>query len=116
MKHLSQLASDLETRALAQDVISYNKYARLFGLGKVTPENYRSHPFCDAFGQLDDEDIRLNRPFRTALVFSEVLNRPGHGFFEMLSKRRGVTINEESQYGEWIEELNNLQTHYKSNL
>ncbi len=114
MKHLGQLASDLEVRALTQDVISYNKYARLYGLGKITPENYRSHPFCDSFGHLDDEDIRLDRPFRTALVFSEVLNRPGHGFFEMLSRRRGVTIKEEVQYEEWIKELNNLQAHYSS--
>jgi hypothetical protein len=113
MKDLRQLPLELERRALGQDVISFNKLARESGLGKVTPENYRLHPLHDAFGLMDDEDISKGLPLRTALVFSEVLNRPGYGFFVTLAKRRGISISESRQHDEWIEELRQLQEHYR---
>ena len=113
MKKLSTLASELEGRAATQAVISYNDLAREFGQPQVTPENWHSHPFFDPFGAMDDEDVAKGQPLRTAMVYSKVLNRPGHGFFKTLSKSRGYEISESGEADEWIAELSKLQEKYK---
>lgn len=115
MKSLKQLPSELERRALTQDVVGYNELAREFGLGKVTPENYHSHPFCDAFGMMDHEDTERNVPLRAALVYSKVLDRPGNGFFGAIANRRGVSISADRQDEEWRDELEQLQQYYRRN-
>ena len=112
MKALNLLPLDLEQRAATQNVISYNKLAREYGLPKVTPETFHGHPFCSAFGVMDREDIAQGRPLRTAVVFSEVLNRPGNGFFEILAERRGQSISESRRMEEWTAELKHLEQYY----
>jgi len=107
------LATDMENRASTEAVISYNKLAREYGQPRVTPETFHSHPFCAAFALMDREDIAQKRPLRTALVYSEVLNRPGHGFFVMLAEARGQSITESRQADEWTDELKKLREHYK---
>ena len=114
MKDLIGLATDLEQRAASQDVIGYNELAKDYGLPKVTPESFQSHPFCSAFGLLDQEDITHGRPLRTAVVYSKVLNRPGNGFFQILADRRGQSISESRQVEEWTTELNLLKHYYSS--
>jgi hypothetical protein len=114
MKKLSMLVSDIEGRAATRAVISYNKLAREFGQPRITPENWHSHPFFDPFGAMDDEDIAKCWPLRTAIVYSEVLNRPGQGFFKTLAKSRGYAIAESQEADEWMVELSKLQEKYKS--
>lgn len=115
VKKLSTLASDLEGRAATRAVISYNKLAREFGQPRITPENWHSHPFFDPFGAMDAEDLAKGWPLRTAIVYSEVLNRPGKGFFGVLAKSRGYPIAESQEADEWVVELSKLQEKYKSN-
>jgi hypothetical protein len=114
MKPMSMLAADLEQRPRTGAVISYNELAREYGQPRVTPEGWHSHPFFDPFGSMDDEDLSKGLPLRTALVYSKVLNRPGHGFFLTLAKSRGITTSESSQADEWIVELEKLRKHYGS--
>jgi hypothetical protein len=114
MKALSKLAADLEQRARTGAVVSYNELAREYGQPRVTPENWHRHPFFIPFGLMDDEDLSKGLPLRTALVYSKVLNRPGHGFFLTLQKSSGIAISESSQADEWIVELDRLRKHYGS--
>jgi len=44
--------------------------------------NWKSHPLCWIFDELDREDAALDRPLRTAIVVSKEKRIPGGGFFE----------------------------------
>lgn len=107
--HLMRLLAEKGARA----PITYNQLADALGQPRVT-EAWRSHPFCSAFGQLDQEDADANRPFRTALVFNDQKNMPGEGFFFMLQKLRGLRVpkNEMKRLTIYMKELGDAQSHY----
>src|SRR5258708_3202027 len=61
--------------------IFYNDLASQLSLPPVT-DAWFAHPLCKIFGELDSQEARLGRPFRTALVISRERNMPGEGFFK----------------------------------
>lgn len=102
----------LEQQARARKPVTYGTVvARFPEVGKLTG-NWKSHPLCDIFGELDGEDHRNNRPFRTALVFGKESNRPGHGFYSTLERLRGTTILEQEQVKVWTKELDAVFEYY----
>ena len=61
--------------------IFYGDLAAHLSLPPVT-DAWSAHPLCGIFEQLDVDDARLDRPFRTALVISRERSMPGEGFFQ----------------------------------
>lgn len=107
----------LENRArrLGGDApIFYGDLAAHFGLPPVT-EAWSAHPLSAMFEQLDQEDARTSRPFRTALVISRERNMPGEGFFKTFVRLRSpmpVPRTEQNKMKLFLEELNSLLIHY----
>jgi hypothetical protein len=108
-KPISDMGRFLEDRARANTPIFYNDLAPVFGLPPVD-EFWLSHPLCKIFGDLDDEDHRLGRPFRTAAVVSRDKNVPGEGFFSTLERARGIRLprNDLERIRVWTEEFSRL--------
>jgi hypothetical protein len=72
------------------------------------------HPLCFTFGELDDEDHRKGRPFRTALVYAKETTRPGQGFFDTITALRNKPIDRGQHDKVWTDELNAVFAHYNS--
>ena len=83
--------------------ITYTNVVRSFPDLPPLTGAWRSHPLCTIFGDLDIEDDRNKRPFRTALVFAKETGRPGEGFFEMIESQTDKV---------WTNELKALIDHY----
>lgn len=77
---------------------------------------WNAHPLSEIFGNLDLEDLRLNRPFRTSLVVNQRTCRPGNGFFEyskQLGKYKGDLKDAISKDIYWGNEFENLLAYWK---
>ena len=99
----------LEKQAKIGAPITYQKVVERFpDLGPLT-EFWRSHPLCSIFGELDAEDHRNGRPFRTALVCAKQTGKPGHGFFETVSPLRNQPISDQNEDEVWVSEFNALR-------
>ena len=111
------IGSFLEDRARRLDgeaPIFYSDLAAHFGLPPVT-DAWFTHPLCDMFEQLDQEDERLERPFRTALVISKERSMPGAGFFKTIVRLRGLSHPPRTEHDKmrlYLDELNSLLSHY----
>jgi hypothetical protein len=103
----------LEQKAKIGEPINYQVVIDRFPDLPPLTGNWKSHPLCSMFGDLDGEDHRNNLPFRTSLVYAKNLGRPGQGFFETVSRLRGKTILKQEQDKVWIAELDALRAHYK---
>ena len=86
-----QVAAFLEDRARNLDFndvpIFYGDLAAHFGLPSMT-EAWSTHPLCGLFEELDVEDAKHGRPFRTVLVVSQERSIPGPGFFKTVARLR----------------------------
>lgn len=84
-----QVAAFLENRARKSNFddapIFYGELVARFGLPLIT-EAWSLHPLCDIFEELDVEDAKRGRPFRTVLVVSQEHSIPGPGFFKMVAR------------------------------
>ena len=63
--------------------IFYGDLAAHFKFPSIT-EAWHTHPLCSIFEELDIEDAKRNRPFRTVLVVSQELAFPGPDFSRRL--------------------------------
>ena len=68
-------------------IIYYNQIARQFRMPRVTEAWYR-HPLSGIFDEIDRDDHKKGKPFKTAIVISERKKYPGDGFFKMILKLR----------------------------
>ena len=92
----------------------YSDLATHFGLPPVT-DAWFTHQLCGIFEQLDQEDERLSRPFRTALVISKERSMPGEGFFKTVVRLRGLARpprTENDKLKLYVDELNSLLRYY----
>jgi hypothetical protein len=103
----------LERRASTRDVVTYTDFAKEVGAPPVN-NFWPNHPLCPVFGDFDREDAERGLPFRTALVFSQVLGRLGDGFFKILSDLRGIDTSADKRDEIWSKELSALAAHYGS--
>jgi hypothetical protein len=110
--HLMQLLAEKRARA----PITYNQLADALAQPRVT-EAWRSHPFCEAFGKLDEEDAAAGRPFRTALVFNDAKNMPGEGFFYTLQRLKKVSVPKDPLKRQtiYMKELGEAVSYYAQN-
>jgi hypothetical protein len=106
------VARFLEAQAKLGAPITYSAVTKKFpDLGELGP-HWKSHPLCGIFGELDDEDHRKQRPFRTALVVGKESGRPGQGFFETVSNLRNQTILQSERDTVWAKEFETLIAYY----
>lgn len=107
--HLMQLLKTKRARA----VVTYNGLADALGLPRVN-EGWRGHPFCKVFEELDDEDAKAGRPFRTALVINDTYNMPGEGFFHTLQQMKKLKVprDENKRLRIYMKELGDTQGFY----
>ena len=103
----------LEGQAKLGQPITYTDVIRKFPDLPPLGAHWKSHPLCDIFGELDNEDHVKRRPFRTALVFAKDTGMPGQGFFQAMTNLRGKTILKSEQDKVWTDELKALLNHYK---
>jgi hypothetical protein len=102
---MKEVGQYLEEQAKLGTPITYTDVVRRFiDLPPLTGA-WRSHPLCTVFGDLDVEDDRNKRPFRTALVFAKETGRPGQGFFDAIMSLRNTTILKSEQDRVWTDEL-----------
>lgn len=104
-----QVGRFLEQKAEDSEPIHYQDVVNAFDLPRLSG-SWHNHPLCSIFGTLDKEDHAAKRPWRTALVISKELNRPGKGFFEAVAELRGIAIEDED--ATWVEEFNRLIRYY----
>lgn len=71
--------------------VFYGDLAAHFGLPQVS-EAWHTHPLCGIFDELDVEDAKRNRPFRTVLVISKEHSIPGPGFYKTVARLRPQRI------------------------
>lgn len=90
------VGSHLEVIAKQQTTIHYQTLASLFGMPDLNGI-WITHPLASIFEVLDQEDLRLGRPFRTSVVISKAKNLPGKGFFESLCKLKGIQTNTDAE-------------------
>ena len=110
---MKEVGKYLEQQAKLGAPINYIDVVRNFpGLPPLTGV-WKSHPLCAIFGDLDIEDDRHKRPFRTALLFGKESGRPGDGFYEMIEKLRGVSVGTRQRDKVWTDELKALLAYYK---
>lgn len=100
----------------ARAPVTYNQLADALGQPRVT-DAWRSHPFCEAFGILDQEDALKKRPFRTSLIFSNASNMPGEGYFSALQTMKGMVIprDERKRQTIYLKELGEAMSYYAQN-
>lgn len=102
-----------------EDILRRKKYTTYGGV----VENFNlpalngawsSHPLCNIFEFLDQQDATAKRPFRTSAVISEANNLPGAGFFEALARLKGIRTprNENERMEIWIKELRAAQAYH----
>lgn len=99
-----------------KDTVTYTEVAEKFHLGPINGM-WSAHPLCQIFDELDQEDARAKRPFRTSVVISKPLNRPGEGFFTALkrykkddnSAEKNLRVNAEEKFAVWLAELRKAQ-------
>ena len=103
----------LEAQARLGAPVTYTDVIRKFPDLPPLGAQWKSHPLCSIFGELDDEDHRRGRPFRTALVYAKETTRPGQGFFQAMTDLRGKTILKSEQDKVWNDELRAVIDHYK---
>ena len=114
-----QVGAFLEERVrrLGDDApIFYGELAAHLSLPPVT-DAWFTHPLCSIFEQLDIEDAKLGRPFRTALVISRERSMPGDGFFKtylQLHPNVRPPKNDHDKMRLYLDELNGVIAHYKN--
>ncbi|SRR6266568_678963 len=112
-----QVGAFLEDRARDlgdQAPIYYGDLAAHFGFPAVT-EAWSTHPLCSIFDELDVEDAKKGRPFRTVLVISKQHSIPGPGFFKTVArlcpqKPKPKTQSDKAKF--FVDELKRLVKHY----
>lgn len=115
-----EVGSFLENRVRASGVdavIFYNELASYFDLPEIG-EHWKQHPLCKIFEDIDNEDAKYNRPFRTVLVISRDKGRPGKGFYTTVSNLRKPSprcITDLEKQELFNKELQSLVKHYCTN-
>jgi predicted phosphodiesterase len=95
-------------------VITYGDLVAHFNLPDLT-HAWSAHPLWGIFGDLDEEDAALGRPFRTAIVVSQDKYLPGNGFFltyTRLRDRNARFRNDEAKIAVHLRELRELAMWY----
>jgi hypothetical protein len=110
---MKEVGKYLEQQAKRGAPINYVDVVKNFPAIPSLGPHWKSHPLCTIFGDLDIEDERHKRPFRTALVFAKETGRPGDGFHEMIDKLRGVSVSKSQKDKIWTDELKALLAYYK---
>ena len=103
----------LEAQAKMGKPITYSHVIQKFPSLPPLSDNWKSHPLCSIFGELDDEDTRNSKPFRTALVCSKELGRPGEGFFTTIETHRAQKVLKSDEEAVWLREFVALTDHYQ---
>jgi hypothetical protein len=103
----------LEQQAKLGEPVTYGQVIRKFPDLPELTGNWKAHPLCWMFGDLDDEDTRNGLPFRTALVFAKETGKPGNGFFETIKNHRKIAVLKSDEEAVWVKELNALKAHYQ---
>jgi hypothetical protein len=109
---INDIGKYLEKHAKIGEPVTYGQLLSQFPALPPLDGNWRSHPLCSMFGELDDDDHRHGRPFRTAMVFAKETGRPGQGFFDTVSSLRNKTILKGEQDLVWLAEVSALTAHY----
>ncbi len=112
-----EVASFLEDRARhlgGQAPVFYSDLASHFGFPPVT-EAWFTHPLCGIFEELDVDDAKRGRPFRTALVVSKEHSIPGPGFFKAVTKlcpKKPQPKSDLDKMKFYVDEVNRLLQYY----
>jgi|SRR6267142_1910974 len=109
-----QIGTYLEASARAQTTVFYGDLAAHFALPPVT-EAWMSHPLSGMFDELDIDDAKKARPFRTALVISKEHNMPGPGFFKTVARlcpKRPQPKTDMARMKMYVAEVTNLFQFY----
>ena len=94
--------------------IFYGDLAAHFKFPSIT-EAWHTHPLCSIFEELDVEDAKLNRPFRTVLVVSQEHSIPGPGFFKTVARLSTRNLNLKTDLDKmrfFSNEVHRLLEHY----
>jgi hypothetical protein len=111
--NIKDIGQYLEAQAKIGTPITYGQIIKRFPDLPPLGPHWKSHPLCSIFGDLDREDHREGRPFRTALVYAVETSKPGQGFFETITQLRNQTILKSDQDQVWTKELKAVINHYK---
>ena len=105
----SPIARYLEELARGSRTTTYSELAERFGLPAMEG-TWNSHPLCQVFDALDQEDANAGRPLRTAVVIRKDMNMPDSGYFESRTKYKGgapITTDKE-RLKAWLSDLSDV--------
>jgi len=97
-----------------QAPIYYGDLAAHFGFPPIT-KAWSMHPLCSIFDDLDVEDAKKGRPFRTVLVVSKKHSIPGPGFFKTVARlcpQKPKPKTQSDKANLFLDELKRLVKHY----
>jgi hypothetical protein len=109
---IKEIGDYLEAQAKIGSPVTYGDVVRKFPALPPLSGAWRSHPLCQIFGELDDEDHLKGRPFRTALVYGKETGKPGQGFFDTVTNLRKQTILKSDQDKVWTDEVKAVTAYY----
>lgn len=100
-----EIGKHLEYVASMADVVTYGDLVKKFTDLPRELYPWPLHPLCAMFEELDVEDQRNGRPFRTSVVVTQETKMPGDGFFKMYELKRGQAISTSQRLSVWMSEL-----------
>ncbi|MBF0379995.1 MAG: hypothetical protein HQL69_03200 [Magnetococcales bacterium] len=112
-----RVARELKKVAIKGGTVNYNKLASTMKLSPVTKNNWSNHELKYVFDVLDEEDYLKKRPFLTCIVVKKVdqYKIPSLGFWKMIKKYRGKTIDSEDRIKYFSLERVKLKKYWRKN-
>lgn len=102
----------LEALAIKEQTRSYTQFAKYFGWDVPKPFLWKSSKLGMFITGVTDEDDRLGRPFRSAVLVRAKEQTPGEGFFTTFNRTRATKlIAEEERYMAWRKERRRAATY-----
>lgn len=102
----------LETLAIKEQTRSYTQFAQYFGWDVPKPAQWKLSNLGMFIADITDEDVKLGRPLRSAVLVRAREQTPGRGFFAAYSHARAANlISTTDRVDAWINERRRAATY-----
>lgn len=82
----------LEKLAIMGGICTYAELAKRFGMAVPNPSQWRQSELGIFIASITDEDVKLGRPLRSAVLVRAKQETPGRGFFTIYNRVRAENL------------------------
>ena len=102
----------LEKLAIMGGIRSYAEFANSFGLYVPKPSQWKQSDLGIFIADITNEDVKLGRPLRTAVLVRAKEETPGRGFFTIYNRVRAANLGaHDERIDAWINERRRAATY-----